>query len=186
MEDWTGRYLESIELMRLRVDGMDAVFYHDPDGSVDSAYVAEIQAEHVVVQGRSVAHCIEELRISVEFMRLVAERRRSCVSSSSGRAPASQAGGGGFESRLALSMYAEDKPRVELSEWEVAHVGDASVLLGVVGTGHPRLDVGERIRSSRLLRIDFEELVAETCNTVYILVDRGPYQAPEPLAGPSA
>lgn len=74
MEDWTERYLDSIELMRLKVDGMDAVFYHDPDSP--GRYTAEVPSEHAVVEGDSVAECIEELRTSVEFMRTVAEEER--------------------------------------------------------------------------------------------------------------
>jgi len=60
------------------------------------------------------------------------------------------------------------KQTATLTDWSFHLWGDSYCLNGAV-SGHPTAKDGERIRTSRLLRIDFEKGEAETLNTIYKL-----------------
>ena len=61
-----------------------------------------------------------------------------------------------------------EKQKSCLVEWQVVDFGSCYVLTGQV-VNDPRFDDGEYVRTSKLIRVDFEKKEAETLNTIYTL-----------------
>lgn len=70
-------------------------------------------------------------------------------------------------------MAKEEKPQVELKNWRIEKSWGGHCALMGISQNHPRMADGIEIRSSRLLRIDFETGLAETMNTIYRLEGLG-------------
>lgn len=74
----------------------------------------------------------------------------------------------------------DSKPRVKIDQWFLEFMGldhspghDHAVYLyrlrGTIGHGHPYLQPGDFIYSSKILDLDLTEGICETLNTVYLL-----------------
>lgn len=75
------RYLDERELMRIDLETdhgtFEAVFYHDPLVPDEGAYTAAVNEKHAIVQGGSVAECIDELHKSIDFMVMIEREEKS-------------------------------------------------------------------------------------------------------------
>lgn len=63
-----------------------------------------------------------------------------------------------------------EKPRSAITAWQVVPMFGVHVLTGRV-SGHSRLEDGTFVRTSKLLRVDFDKKEAETFNTIYSLLE---------------
>lgn len=61
------------------------------------------------------------------------------------------------------------KPEIKLSNWEVTDEYGYYHLIGMAHN-HPRLG-STKVRTSRLISVDFQEKKAETLNSIYLLED---------------
>lgn len=59
------------------------------------------------------------------------------------------------------------KSRVNLKDWKIINEFGYYGLIGIA-VNHPRLGTTS-VRTSKLLKIDFEKMKAETLNTIYLL-----------------
>jgi len=62
-----------------------------------------------------------------------------------------------------------DKPQIKLKQWQLQKSMSGNFALFGVPIDHPTMGSGVEIKTSRLLRIDFEKGIAETLNTIYLL-----------------
>jgi len=67
-----------------------------------------------------------------------------------------------------MERVTESKPRASIDEWCLMYDYGVPQIVGTV-SGHGRLEDGLEVRTSVVLRIDFEKGVAETMNTIYSL-----------------
>jgi len=65
--------------------------------------------------------------------------------------------------------YNMEKQRATIKDWIISDKKNGQVLIGHI-VDHPRFCQGQTITTSYLVNIDIENKIAETLNTIYILV----------------